>query len=152
SLTESRVFSIGVSPMPRHALFVPLVLALALIAIDTSATEPAPPPRPAGAKDIPVADVAKAVSGSTKVDAIILGEVKEHSQLMANLRHLSDIIGQRLTGSKNLQRANEWTAERMKEYGLENVKLEPWEIPSGWERGPATFKLVEPDNGRQLTV
>ncbi len=40
----------------------------------------------------------------------------------------------------------------MKSYGLENVHLEPWSIPVGWERGTATIKMLEPDNGRTLNV
>jgi hypothetical protein len=50
---------------------------------------------------------------------------------MKNLRYLSDEIGGRLTGSPQLEKANKWTAERMKEYGLENVRLEPWRCPTG---------------------
>ena len=59
---------------------------------------------------------------------------------MKNLQYLSDVIGPRLTGSENLEQANNWTAEKMKAYGLENVRLEPWEIPVGWERGKATHE------------
>ena len=62
------------------------------------------------------------------------------------------MIGPRLTGSENLKRANEWAAEKMKSYGLSNVHLEPWTIPVGWQRGTATARLIEPDNGRTLTV
>ena len=40
----------------------------------------------------------------------------------------------------------------MKAYGLENVRLEPWEVPVGWERGKATMKILEPDTGRELMV
>jgi hypothetical protein len=40
----------------------------------------------------------------------------------------------------------------MKAYGLENVKLEPWEVPVGWERGKATMKILAPDTGRELMV
>jgi hypothetical protein len=104
----------------------------------TPAVETAPKPR------IAVAPV--------DVDKAILAEVKLNSELMRNLQHLSDVIGPRLTGSKNLERANNWTMEKMKAYGLENVKLEPWEIPIGWERGKATMKIIEPDNGRWLTI
>jgi hypothetical protein len=71
---------------------------------------------------------------------------------MKNITYLSDEIGPRLTGSDNLKRANEWTAEKMKSYGLTNVHLEPWTIPVGWERGTLTAKMVEPDNGRSLTM
>ncbi len=48
----------------------------------------------------------------------ILKEVDEHSQLMANLEYLCDVIGPRLTGSDNLKRANEWTRDKFTEYGL----------------------------------
>ncbi|MFO0825954.1 MAG: hypothetical protein U0792_23015 [Gemmataceae bacterium] len=40
----------------------------------------------------------------------------------------------------------------MTAYGLQNVHLEPWEIPVGWERGKATMKVVELDNGRELLI
>ncbi len=86
------------------------------------------------------------------LDGKIIAEAQKSSEIMKNLGHLSDVIGPRLTGSANLKRANEWTAEVMKSYGLQNVKLEPWEIPVGWERGTASVKLIDPDNGRSLTV
>src|SRR5436305_1462587 len=77
---------------------------------------------------------------------------KKDSEIMANLTYLSDVIGPRLTGSANVKAANEWTAQRMKEYGLSDVHLEPWSIPIGWERGTATARIVEPDNGRTITL
>jgi hypothetical protein len=40
----------------------------------------------------------------------------------------------------------------MRAYGLSNVHLEGWTIPVGWERGSASLRIVEPDNGRALTV
>jgi len=86
------------------------------------------------------------------LDAKLIAEAKDRSEVMKNLQYLSDIVGPRLTGSANLKRANEWAAERMKEYGLSNVRMEPWEIPLGWERGAARAKVVDPDNGRSLTV
>ncbi|HKA07102.1 MAG TPA: M20/M25/M40 family metallo-hydrolase [Gemmataceae bacterium] len=86
------------------------------------------------------------------LDSKIIADAQKTSEIMKNLGYLSDVIGPRLTGSANLKRANEWTAEVMKSYGLSNVHLEPWEIPIGWERGTATMKLIEPDNGRGLTV
>lgn len=107
-----------------------------------SARETAPAPRA----------VTDTTTSPTELDDWLIREIHQRSQLMANLEYLSDVIGFRLTGSTNLVKANEWTAERMREYGLENVRLEPWEIPVGWERGFATMKLVEPDNGRTLHI
>jgi hypothetical protein len=86
------------------------------------------------------------------LDAKIIADAQKTSEIMKNLEYLSDVIGPRLTGSANVKRANEWTAEVMKSYGLSNVHLEPWEIPVGWERGTATMKLLDPDNGRSLMV
>src|SRR5262245_26117991 len=98
--------------------------------------EQAPPPRVAPAD----------------IDRALVAEIKARSELMKNLEYLSDRIGGRLTGSANLEKANKWTADKMRAYGLENVRLEPWEIPYGWERGKAEMKLVEPDTGRTLLI
>ena len=106
-----------------------------------SVSEAAPAPRDA-----------EATSAAVELDQKIIADVKSKSELMKNLQYLSDVIGPRLTGSKNLDKASHWTAEKMKEYGLENVRLEPWEIPVGWERGHATMKLIEPANGRTIAV
>ncbi|HVL16251.1 MAG TPA: M20/M25/M40 family metallo-hydrolase [Gemmata sp.] len=91
-------------------------------------------------------------AASTLDEAIIAEARSDRSEIMKNLQYLSDTIGGRLTGSKALEKANNWTADRMKDYGLENVRLEPWEIPMGWERGRATMRLVEPGGGRDLLI
>src|SRR5262245_5749865 len=101
-----------------------------------AAVEPAPAPRVTAAE----------------LDKALIAEIKARSEIMKNLEYLSDRIGARLTGSSNLERANKWTAEKMKAYGLENVRLEPWEIPYGWERGKAEMKLVEPNTARSLLI
>jgi carboxypeptidase Q len=77
-------------------------------------------------------------------DAQILNEVREHSEALANLEYLSDNIGPRLTGSPQLKQANDWTAAKMKEYGLVNVHLEPWTIAHSWTRGTAKARIVAP--------
>jgi hypothetical protein len=122
----------------RFASLAALVALLVLVAPRTPAVETAPEPR-ASLKPI-------------ELDKAIISEVKANSELMKNLQYLSDVIGARLTTSKNMERANNWTAEKMKAYGLENVRLEPWEVPVGWERGKATMKILSPDTGRELMV
>src|SRR5947209_1857946 len=86
------------------------------------------------------------------LDRQLLAEARKDSQLLANLTYLSDVIGPRLTGSAALQRASEWAAKRMKAYGLVNVHQEAWTMPEGWQRGPATGRILEPDNGRSLSL
>lgn len=101
------------------------------------------------AKEAPVAPAVDPIA----LDKKIIAEAKNGSEIMANLTYLSDMIGPRLTGSAALKRANEWTAEKMRSYGLSNVHLEGWTVPVGWERGTASLRIVEPNlGGRSLTV
>jgi hypothetical protein len=144
----------------RLSIVLPAAVAVltAVLAVDLLRAQTPPPTEPlrpaaAAAKDDaksqtdPAEEAAKAA-----IDQKLLAEAKDHSEIMKNLTYLSDVIGPRLTGSPALERANKWTAEKMKEYGLENVHLEPWTIPVGWERGTASIKIIDPDNGKSLTV
>jgi hypothetical protein len=126
-------------PLAAAGVLIPL-LCLAVAAVDQ-----APAPR---ARD----DKAAKPMTAVELDKALMAEVKGNSELMKNLQYMSDVIGPRLTGSKNTENANKWTADKMREYGLENVKLESWEIPVGWERGPASMTIVEPETNRQLAL
>jgi dipeptidyl aminopeptidase/acylaminoacyl peptidase len=86
------------------------------------------------------------------LDQKLLAEAKTNPEVLANLTYLSDEIGPRLTGAASLKRANEWAAARMKAYALTNVHQEAWTMPEGWERGTATARFLEPDNGVRLVV
>src|SRR5258708_3388551 len=83
-------------------------------------------------------------SAVASADAQIFSEIRDHSQAMENLEYLSDEIGARLTGSPQLKQANDWTAAKFREYGLTNVKLEPWTIAHSWTRGTARARIVSP--------
>ncbi len=110
---------------------------------------------PSYATDAPAPRVAgqqPEIKTPVDLDLALINEIKTHTQLMKNLQYLSDVIGGRLTGSKNLDRASHWTEAKMKEYGLVNVHLEPWEIPVGWERGFAHMKMIEPATGGDVTI
>src|SRR5260370_38912536 len=63
---------------------------------------------------------------------------------MATLGELSDTIGGRLTGSPAYVRSTEWAAAKFRSYGIENVKLEPFTIPAGWQRGSASGAMLAP--------
>ena len=77
-------------------------------------------------------------------DDKIMAEIKDHNEIMSNLEYLSDMIGQRLTGSENLKKANEWTKDRFGAYGLANPHLEAWQIAHSWTRGMARGRIVSP--------
>ncbi len=80
----------------------------------------------------------------TAAEGQIISEIREHSELMDNLEYLSDQIGPRLTGSPQLERASQWTAEMFTKYGLTNVHLEKYSIPHAWMRGTATARIIAP--------
>ncbi len=117
---------------------IPLaVLSLTLVILAGEAAAP------------PVADDPAALA----LDQKLMAEAKKNSQIMANLAYLSDVIGHRLTGSASLERANHWTADKMRGYGLTDVHLEAWTIPEGWERGKATCRLLESSGpGRAISI
>jgi hypothetical protein len=63
---------------------------------------------------------------------------------MATLAELTDTIGGRLTGSPAYVRSTEWAAAKFRSYGIENVRLEPFTIEAGWQRGTASGKMLAP--------
>jgi carboxypeptidase Q len=93
-----------------------------------------------------------AAAKAKALDQQIVAASKQGSEQVSNLGYLSDMIGSRLTGSVAVKRANDWTAGKMKEYGLSNVHLEPWPLPEGWVREKAEGRILEPDNGRKLSL
>jgi carboxypeptidase Q len=61
------------------------------------------------------------------------------------LSYLCDFIGARLSGSENLEKAVKWAEQSMIEDGLENVRLQPVQVPH-WVRGKESAVLVHPRN------
>ncbi len=67
------------------------------------------------------------------------------SQAMATLEHLADVIGPRLTGSPGARAANEWTRDKLSEWGLENARLEPWgPFGRGWSFDRVSVHMLSP--------
>lgn len=63
----------------------------------------------------------------------IRNEGFHNSQVMELASGLMDSIGERLTGSPNMKRANEWTRDKLTEIGLSNSHLEVWgPFGRGW--------------------
>jgi hypothetical protein len=76
----------------------------------------------------------------------IRDEGLNHSHVMDFGYALIDGIGQRLTGSPNLAKANAWTRDTLTKIGLENAHLEDWgEFGLGWQQLNTWARLVVPD-------
>jgi Iap family predicted aminopeptidase len=83
--------------------------------------------------------------------ALLAGEVILNGQQARYLNRLSDEIGHRLTGTPNGEKAEKEVLTWLKELGLENVHLEPFQMPAQWSRGTALVRLISPTN-RALTA
>jgi carboxypeptidase Q len=69
----------------------------------------------------------------------------ERSHIPELAGHLVDVIGPRLTGSPGMRHANEWTAEVLERFGLQNVVVEPWgEFGRGWDNLYYSGRITEP--------
>src|ERR1051326_3121896 len=76
-------------------------------------------------------------------DQKIYDEVKAHSELMKNLEYLTSNIGARLTGSKQMQEASDWTLQRFKDYGI-SAHLEATQIAHAYNRGVDSAEITSP--------
>lgn len=93
---------------------------------------------------------------SVKIDSYrapagrIIGAALTSDRAYARLAHLSDHIGHRLSGSKNLERAIDWAIAEMKSDGLDNVRAEKVMVPH-WVRGEESLEMITPVP-RKLTM
>ena len=85
----------------------------------------------------------QSIAVDTAGTGAVLDQALNHSEVMQNLAYLSDMIGPRLSGSPAMKKANDWTMERFKAYGLTS-HLESYVFGVTWERGDASLKLVQP--------
>jgi len=84
-----------------------------------------------------------------KVDLEMMKKIRaegmERSQVMETLSWMTDVIGPRLTGSPQMKHANEWTKNKLVEWGLENGRLESWgPFGRGWSLEKFSANVVEP--------
>jgi hypothetical protein len=85
-----------------------------------------------------------------KVDLETISKIRyegfRNSKIMEIASGLMDQIGPRLTGSPNVKRANEWTRDKLKEFGLVNSHLEEWgPFGRGWSNEYTNVRMVSPD-------
>lgn len=100
--------------MARYSIVIPLLIASAALA-----QEPAPP------------------------EERILAAAVRSDRAYENLRHLTDRIGARIAGSRQLEEANRWARELLENGGADRAVLERVMVPN-WVRGAESAELVSP--------
>jgi carboxypeptidase Q len=91
-----------------------------------------------------------AVWSQEKVDLETISRIRyegfHNSKVMELASGLMDSIGERLTGSPNMKRANEWTRDQLTAMGLSNSHLEPWgPFGRGWANQYVNARMTSPD-------
>src|SRR5581483_12316430 len=86
-------------------------------------------------------------SAQEKADLEMISKIRyegfHNSKIMEIASGLMDQIGARLTGSPNMRKANDWTRDKLKEFGLVNSHLEPWEpFGRGWANEYVNVRMV----------
>ncbi len=92
------------------------------------------------------------VPDNDDIVARILREGLQRSRADSNLQYLLDVIGPRLAGSEAMQRANEWTRDKFRDYGMDRSVLEGFTFGVGWTRGPMTVRMLAPQRRELLGV
>ena len=85
-----------------------------------------------------------------KVDLETISRIRyegfRDSKVMELASGLMDSIGERLTGSPNMKRANEWTRDQLTAMGLTNAHLEAWgPFGRGWANQYVNVRMTSPD-------
>ena len=78
------------------------------------------------------------------VTARIAGTAATSGGASAFLEKLTDSVGGRVTGSPQARAASELILAALKDAGYANARFEEYELPSRWQRGPASGKIVAP--------
>jgi len=91
-----------------------------------------------------------AVWSQEKVDLETISRIRyegfHNSKVMDFATGLMDSIGERLTGSPNMKRANEWTRDQFTAMGFSNSHLEAWgPFGRGWANQYVNARMTSPD-------
>jgi len=91
--------------------------------------------------DLPAGAVQESIDYQRLEAVVAQGLDPESSEVMEIASWLTDVYGPRLSGSPNIRAAGDWAVEQMREWGLENVALEPWTELRGFTRGWSNEKF-----------
>src|SRR5260370_5151302 len=97
-----------------------------------------------------ISSVVTPARSQEKVDLETISRIRyegfRNSKVMEFATGLMDSIGERLTGSPNMKRANEWTRDQLTAMGLSNAHLESWgPFGRGWANQYVNARMTSPD-------
>jgi hypothetical protein len=92
----------------------------------------------------PLALAAPALAQDRAAANRIIDEGTNQSEVVLTAQHLTDIIGSRLTNSPGMRKAEAWTAEQFRKWGLQNVRKEGFDFGRGWSIESISVRMISP--------
>ena len=94
--------------------------------------------------------IESAAQTAPSVDLDMVARIREEglqrSQLPNTFSYMTDVLGARLTNSRDMNRAQDWVLGELKEIGLENAAREPFmDYGMSWDNEYVSLHLMEPD-------
>lgn len=130
----------GARSAPRNAVGGIAVALFVALAIPSAQSRNQKKPEPVqGISQVPPPDAAD-------LDAVarIKDEGLQRSQVMDTLWYLTDVHGPRLTNSPGMRAAAAWAEARLRDWGISNVREEPFRFGRGWSNEKLTANVLTP--------
>ena len=128
------------------ALILPLIYAGAVAPQSPAQQSPSPTPTPTPSPSptpTPLPPPTVRIDDYRAPAGRIIGAALTSDRAYERLAYLTDQIGNRLSGSKSLERAIAWAIAEMKSDGLDNVRGEKVMVPH-WVRGEESLEMTSP--------
>jgi len=92
--------------------------------------------------------LASVPADAREVDRVAMNRIIDqglnHSQVMATAAWLTDRIGGRMTNSPQMRQAEQWTAQQFRDWGLSNVRADPFDFGRGWSIVRSSARMTAP--------
>ncbi len=74
----------------------------------------------------------------------IIDQGFNHSEVMQTAAWLTDRIGGRMTNSPQMRQAEAWTQQQFRDWGLSNVRADPFDFGRGWSVVRSSARMTSP--------
>jgi carboxypeptidase Q len=85
---------------------------------------------------------------SATAEAVTINRISDvgfnHSEVAETAAYLADVIGGRMTNSPAMRKAQRWTQEKFKSWGLKDVRAEGFDFGRGWWIESSQVRMTEP--------
>ncbi|MHA6721380.1 M20/M25/M40 family metallo-hydrolase [Sphingomonas sp. RS2018] len=74
----------------------------------------------------------------------IIDEGTNQSEAVVTAQYMMDVIGSRLTNSPGMRKAEAWTQDKFRDWGLKNIHKEGFDFGRGWSIVSSSVRMVTP--------